>query len=311
MTTDPASLFRLGTIIPSPVNTASSGLVNTPVNYAATTPAGTSTNADPFGSIKYSPITPPGPGQSYVYNNIQPLQSSATPDLLDNVPVITNPAVPSSSVKRDTRVRVSLPALANMFYQTAQKGELLYPLALTDGVIFPFQPKVDIVYKANYEATSPAHSNFTFQSYKNSAISGITISGDFPVRTPYEGLYVIACLTFLRSLTMMFTAQDVTTSGGMIAGGTPPQVARLWGMGFGGLDCMPIAITSVTTSFPEDVNYVTIDVPAAAGGQMESTKIPVMMTISIDTVPLFSRAFASKFSAFAFANGSQRLLGGG
>lgn len=298
---DPASMSRLSTVLPQAATTTSSGQTGTPLQYNMAVSHTPTNFSDPLGVVK-TPVP--------ANNGLNGPVASHANTLLTNASQQSASPAPSTNVSKDSRVRIALPAGAGIFYKTAKQGTVLYPLALTDGVVFPFQPKVDIVYKANYETQQPVHSNFVFPAYKNSGIDAITISGDFSVRTPYEGLYVIACMTFLRSLTMMFTAQDGSRASG-IPGGTPPQVARLWGMGFGGLDNMPVVITSVTTNYPDDVNFVTINVPVAAGNQVESTKIPTKMNISVSAMPIFSRAFASGFSVLDYASGTQRLLGSG
>jgi len=114
----------------------------------------------------------------------------------------------SGNSLNDKRVRISMfPNSPKIFYNDP-KNNLLNILAATGGLVFPFQPKVDISYSANYDSTEVVHSNFAFKSYKNSEMKAIDLSCNFPVRTPYEGQYVIAAIHFLRCLTMMFTGND-------------------------------------------------------------------------------------------------------
>jgi hypothetical protein len=200
-----------------------------------------------------------------------------------------------------------LPGSPAIFYKDPSNTLLNKYLSSTNGVLFPFQPKVDISFSANYQAQKVIQSNFTFYSYENSELKPFDLSCDFPVRNPYEGQYVIAALTFLRSLTMMFTGNDdnVSNNGQMLAG-SPPMVVNLQGMGFGGLDSIPVAITNVTTSYPENIDYVTITMPGAENLANELIKVPTLMTISVTCTPMFSRQFASQFSAINFSTGKQR-----
>jgi hypothetical protein len=219
-----------------------------------------------------------------------------------NTPVVT-----SSSVNlNDTRVRISLPPQSTMLYKDST-NELLSILANTDGVIFPFQPAVAQSYSAQYQNQDLTHSNFSYYFYQNSKMDPITITGQFVVRNPYEGQYVFASIMFLRACTLM--SQGTLTTGAINpSAGAPPPVVRLNGMGFAGLDNIPVVITNVTTTYPADVDYVTVQPGLATG---ETAKIPVEMEISVTMQPVFSRTFATGFSSAGFASGAQRLLGPG
>ena len=214
----------------------------------------------------------------------------------------TTPTTVNGVPDNDKRVRIGLLpgmlALKNLFYADPS-NTLLAPLSQTNGVLFPFQPKVDISFSANYQTQKVVQNNFAFYHYENSEIKPITLSCEFPVRIPAEGAYVLAAITFLRGLTMMFTGND-----GKLAG-APPLVAQLSGMGFGGLDSFPIIVTDVTTSYPDNVDYLTITLKQALPN--ERIKIPAVMTISVTCQPIFSRAFSTAFSTQKFASGAQRL----
>lgn len=204
----------------------------------------------------------------------------------------------------ETRVRISLPPTSTLLYKDGTNA-LLSILQTTNGVIFPFQPNVSIGFNANYSNQDLTHSNFAYNFYQNSRMDNIDISGEFVVRNPWEGSYVIAAMHFLRSSTMMFTGIDGTLAG------VPPPVLRLNGMGFGGLDNIPVVLASVNVTYPENVDYVTVAVPSnnSATTGSEVTKIPVSLTISVSCIPMFSRDFASNFGVTNYANGTTRLLG--
>ena len=224
-------------------------------------------------------------------------------------PIVTLAGAPLN----DKRVRVSMmPNSPPIFYRDTGNSLLYTYLGPTNGVLFPFQPKVDISFAASYQAQRVTQSNFVFYSYENSELKPFDLTCDFPVRNPYEGQYVIAAITFLRSLTMMFTGMDNTIeNNSWNLAGSPPLVVSLNGMGFGGLDNLPVVITNVTTSFRDDVDYVTITLPSISNLATETIKVPTMMTISISCTPMFSRDFASSFSALDFSSGARRLLGPG
>jgi len=89
-------------------------------------------------------------------------------------------------------------------------------------------------------------------------------------------------------------------------GGSPPLVVSLSGMGFAGLDNIPVGVTNITASYPDNVDYLTIAIPGLNG---ELTKIPAQMIISVNLQPMFSRAYASAFGLKDFSYGKTRLLG--
>jgi len=307
----PRGLDLLGT---QPVDLGNASMPSLPSGISAPTRIDLSNPAnDPLGVVNPPPATiTSGLSTTAMFPGLSAAENMATLSAVS--PPSPSPAVIDGTV--DSRVRIALPPKAGNYYKLKQgtAPQLLAILQTTDGVLFPFQPAVDITYKANYESMAPVHSNFAFWAYKNSSIDAITLSGSFFVRTPSEGHYVIAAIQFLRAVTMMFTGQDGRASSPwQVAPGTPPQVVRLFGMGFAGLDNMPAVVTSVTTRFPEEVDYVTVLIPgttAAIGSQgLESVKIPVQIDILVVLQPIFSRAFASRFSAIDFSTGQQRLLG--
>ncbi len=237
-------------------------------------------------------------------NSITTLPSS-TNSISPNLFPISTPFVSLAQLNTDKRVRINLPPGNKMLYKDPNvntNNPLLSILANTDGVVFPFQPSIQIGYSAAYQSQEVIHSNFAYYTYQNSKMDPITISGEFIVRTPYEGLYVLAATHFLRTLTLMFTGNDAPNAG------APPLVVRLNGMGFVGLDNIPVVITNVSTTFPDNVDYVTINFPKP-GNIAESVKVPTSMTISVTTQPVFSRDFAANFSTGKFANITARLLG--
>jgi hypothetical protein len=235
------------------------------------------------------------------------LSSLNLPPMSASTPVVTL----AGAQLNDKRVRISmLPNSPSIFYKDRNNKLLHNYLFSTNGVIFPFQPKVDISFSASYQPQKVTQSNFAFYSYENSEIKPFELSCDFPVRNPFEGQYVIASLMFLRSLTMMFTGQDTNiSSNGHNLAGSPPLIVSLNGMGFGGLDNIPIVISNVTTSYPDNVDYVSITMSGVTNLANEIMKVPTMMSISVSCIPMFSRYFASQFSALYFSSGAQRLLG--
>jgi hypothetical protein len=155
----------------------------------------------------------------------------------------------------DWRVRLSLapeagPILYRAPYEELQDS-ILYPLAMTDGVIFPYTPNINTTYTAAYEPTTLVHSNYKAYNYTGSYIEAVNITCDFTAQDTFEANYVLAVIHFFRSVTKMFYGQDQ-----YVAPGTPPPLCYLNGLGEFQFNMHPLVITAFNYSLPNNVNYV-------------------------------------------------------
>ena len=77
----------------------------------------------------------------------------------------------------DWRVRLRLAPGANYLYRaTDGKGTqagILQPLAVTDGVIFPYTPQIQTGYRANYNTYDLTHSNYRGYFYQGSQVAPV------------------------------------------------------------------------------------------------------------------------------------------
>ena len=151
---------------------------------------------------------------------------------------------------KDWRFRISLAPGATYLYKDSSPG-ILKPLMATNGVIFPYSPQINLAYTASYNATDLVHTNYKVYNYKSSSVENINITGDFTVQDSAEANYVLAVIHFFRSVTKMFYGQDQNP-----ARGVPPPLCYLTGFGQYQFDMHPVAITSFTYTFPNDVDYV-------------------------------------------------------
>jgi len=151
---------------------------------------------------------------------------------------------------KDWRFRISLAPGATYLYKDSSPG-ILKPLMATNGVIFPYSPQINLAYTASYNATDLVHTNYKVYNYKSSSVENISINGDFTVQDSAEANYVLAVIHFFRSVTKMFYGQDQNP-----ARGVPPPLCYLTGFGQYQFDMHPVAITSFTYTFPNDVDYV-------------------------------------------------------
>jgi len=148
----------------------------------------------------------------------------------------------------DWRVRLSLAAGANYLYNASSPG-ILQPLAQTGGVIFPYMPKIDIAYKANYSSYDLTHSNYKGYFYQNSYTDAVSLTATFTAQDTAEANYLLAVIHFFRSVTKMFYGQDAQR-------GAPPPMVYLTGLGEYQFAAHPCVVQSFQYSLPNDVDYI-------------------------------------------------------
>jgi hypothetical protein len=247
----------------------------------------------------------------------------------------------------DWRVRLRLAPSSQYLYNAPNPG-ILQPLANTDGVIFPYTPRIETAYRANYSAYDLTHSNYRGYFYQNSYVDPVNITCDFTAQDTTEADYLLAVITFFKAATKMFYGQDAER-------GAPPPLVYLSGLGEYQFNEHPLVISQFNLTLPNDVDYIRSGSVNVNGSDLLSrrirqslptnplsgalqrlynlgqniskgaedfaiappllgadrpTYVPTKMTISLTLLPVQSRAAVSKqFSLKSFANGD--LIKGG
>jgi hypothetical protein len=245
----------------------------------------------------------------------------------------------------DWRVRLRLAPQSDYLYNAPNPG-ILQPLAVTDGVIFPYTPSISTVYRANYTDYNLTHSNYKGYFYQSSHVDPINISCMFTAQGTAEANYLLAVIHFFRSATKMFYGQDAQR-------GSPPPLVYLTGLGEYQFNEHPLVISSFDYSLPSDIDYIRAGSPNNVGLNLTNqrdkqsitanqvinqlsrllslgatvgaipnvpapnslvlnnpTYVPTKMEIRLTLLPVQSRQQVSKqFSVKEFANGN--LLKGG
>ena len=148
----------------------------------------------------------------------------------------------------DWRVKLRLAPQADYLYK-AQNPGILAPLAVTDGIIFPYTPTIDVQYRAEYNNYQPTHSNYMHYFYKGSSVQTVQLQAEFTAQDTKEAEYLLACIHFLKSASKMFYGQDAQR-------GSPPPLLYLTGLGEYQFNEQPCAITEFNLNLPSDVNYI-------------------------------------------------------
>jgi len=148
----------------------------------------------------------------------------------------------------DWRVRLQLAPGATYLYNAPQPG-ILWPLRQTDGVIFPYTPKIMMNYKADYDSTALTHSNYKGYFYKGSYTDQISLTATFTAQDTAEAEYLLAVIHFFRSVTKMFYGQDPNR-------GAPPPLVYLTGLGEYQFTQHPCVVANFNYSLPADIDYI-------------------------------------------------------
>lgn len=168
----------------------------------------------------------------------------------------------------------------------------------TDGVVFPYQPRVNFSSRANYTNLDVIHSNYPIQAYKNSQIDEIQIAGEFSAETAVDAEYWLAATTFFRTATKMFFGQGKNA-------GNPPIICRLSGYGSYAFNNIPVIITSFGVNLEDDTNYVKCDINGI------NTWVPILSTLNISCKPIYNRRSMRQFDLGQYANGNYVIDGVG
>jgi hypothetical protein len=251
------------------VITAGAAAVNTAKNLAGAISAG-GAGGNVIGAIRAIDLPAAGEAVGDLY--------SAVANFVDG------------SNENDWRVRLSLPS-----WPSFATSVVLKPLKDAGGMIFPYTPTINITSNAKYSPIDTTHTNYTFQAFKNSDPGLITITAPMNVEDPTQGLYWIAAVHYLRSLTKMFVGIDPKA-------GNPPPIVHLNGYGNYVFKNVPVVVTSFSTSLDANCDYISVPVVGSAAGIAEGLA---------DAVGGLSDSLGSAFPAAAAVTGPLSTIAGG
>lgn len=160
----------------------------------------------------------------------------------------------------DWRVRLRLAPQSKYLYNAPNPG-ILQPLQVTDGVIFPYTPSIDTTYRANYQQYDLTHSNYRGYFYQNSYVDAINLKCTFTAQDTSEANYLLAVITFFKSVTKMFYGQDAER-------GAPPPLVFLTGLGQYQFNEHACLVQSFVFNLPDNVDYIRSGSPNQVGLNM-------------------------------------------
>jgi hypothetical protein len=191
---------------------------------------------------------------------------------------------------QDHRVRIKVPSS----YLTAYtQGGVSNALGKLSGIIFPYTPQITLEHKADYTNSNQMHSNFSQHFYQRSQVGQITITGKFTVQNSTDAEIYLSTVQLLRALTKMRVNNEQYA-------GSPPPVCRLFAYGDYMLNNVPVAITSFRNDLPETVDYFALPTGKPFNGSM----VPTVSTITINLLPMYSRAEQQAFTVSGWLSGN-------
>jgi len=168
----------------------------------------------------------------------------------------------------DWRVRLVLGEGADYLYKDKESVDVLKPLVGSNGVIFPYTPKISTNYTANYDKYDLTHSNYRGYFYKNSNVGDINISATFTAQDTNEAQYLLAVIHFFRSVTKMFYGAKDNLRG------SPPPLVYLVGYGDYQFSGHPCLVSNFQYELPSDVDYIRANNPNNYGTNLVTRRTP-------------------------------------
>ena len=173
--------------------------------------------------------------------------------------------------------QVSYPTSAgNISSDQVFRGFLRSQLGKAQGLIFPYTPKITMSYNVNYEKTDFIHSNLSFNSYKNSPPPTISLNAKFTADTKANAIHMLSAVWFLQACSKCDTGLNTMSKGdnkntaNRSGAGLPPPVLYL--NGYANLmDNIPVIIEGFTVDYPEDIDYVRLDLQMAINKPKQRT----------------------------------------
>lgn len=163
----------------------------------------------------------------------------------------------------DRRVRLRpKDAAATYVYGDLNRSQpsILSILRTTNGMVWNYTPTIRESRQVNYESQQPVHTNSGYNNYRNTNNTTLSVQGEFYAGTGSEAMYLLACITFLRSVTLMDFGRQAEQYHNPDFGvlGAPPPILLFSAYGRYMYNDIPVVVKSVSFDFAEDVDMVLV-----------------------------------------------------
>jgi hypothetical protein len=174
----------------------------------------------------------------------------------------------SDSASRRARLRPRPAAYTQIFGSSG----LMNTLKATNGLVWPYQPTVTYGQDVEYSSNPMVHTNQEIMSYSRTKAVNLTVDGQFTCQNQTEGLYALACIHFLRTVTKMYFGAG--PNGPNPHAGTPPPTLLFDAYGDYMFNALPVIVTNFTVSLPNDVDYVPVNMSGLTVPALVNNLIP-------------------------------------
>jgi hypothetical protein len=190
----------------------------------------------------------------------------------------------------DWRVKLQLAPGATYLYKdpsiTSFSDSVLFPLQQSDGVIFPYTPSINVISRADYGSLSPTHNNYRYYFYKSSSVEPVYVSAEFTAQDTREANYLLAVITFFKSVTKMFYGQDAER-------GAPPPLVYMTGLGQYQFNNHPCLVSQFIYNLPSDVDYIRADTQQIRGSLQQRRQLERDNSYALSWDSIWSRLSGS------------------
>jgi hypothetical protein len=139
---------------------------------------------------------------------------------------------------------------------SVKRNHALWPISMTGGLVFPYNPAISENVQVNYDAAEITHSNESYHFYKNTSNVRISLTNCVWTCDTFDNaIYALAALHFLRSYSNMDFGRQGT--------GKPPS--PMWFSAYGNyaFNRVPVFLEKADWTFQNDVDYVGIPEPGS------------------------------------------------
>lgn len=156
---------------------------------------------------------------------------------------------------------------------------LLKPLEDAGGLVWQYTPNIFLSGSAEYNEALMQGMNYPINTFISSRPPEIPITADFSANNITEARYLLAVMTFLKVCTKAYFGDDAVAKG---TAGTPPPVLLFEYLGDHGFNKVPVVVTNYSIQFPDNVDYVPVQVGETV------TYVPTLTNIMISLKPQYS-----------------------
>lgn len=271
-------------------NVAIAGRSVAPAQVAAQTPLSATTtqqnaqlSAQSDIRVRLAPLNP-----SAVYNS-----AAITPSAVNQTIQSIQSFLPSAlSSTISSGVTSAASGLSSLLSAAQASAPLWNALQQTNGMLFPYTPTINFSQAVNYADLQLVHSNTDYAAYVRTPSVTISISGKFTVQNQAEGIYSLACIHFLRTVSKSYFGANDTNAG------LPPPILVLNGYGNYIFNNLAVILKSHSWTFDDSADGIDI----VFGNNR--ARLPALFTISCELMAVQTpQRMRNEFTFNRFASG--------